>query len=114
MVENEQHQPPAGRVSRHRKILRDFNSNLVRIGTGAAVTLGRGSGSYVGNQRGISRPPGAAFRSDKGVNQIVEALTGKPELHVADIFSAAIDDYFFVVVGDARRFYLRNPDCHSL
>ena len=42
-----------------------------------------------------------AFRPDKGVHQIVEALTRKPELHVADIFSVAANDNFFFVVGEA-------------
>src|SRR5882724_7399326 len=113
MIENEQDQPPAGGVSRHGKVLRDFNSNLIRIGTGPAVTLGRGSASAVGNKSGIRRWSEAAFRADEGINQIVEALTRKPELHVADIFSAAIDYYLLLVVGEAGRFNLGNSYCHS-
>src|SRR5881398_1631571 len=101
MVENEQDQAPAAGVSRHRKILRDLESDLVRIGAGAAVTLGPGSGGYVGVDRGIGRRSEAAFRPQEGVNQIVEALTREPQLHVADIFSGAANDNFFFVVREA-------------
>jgi hypothetical protein len=114
VVENEQDQPPAAGVSRHRKILRDFKSDLIRIGTGTAVTPGRGNGSSVSDRSGISRWSEGAFRLDKGVNQIVEALTRKPKLHIADIFSAAANNYVFLVVREARSFHLRDPYCHLL
>src|SRR5438874_11400570 len=114
MVENEQDQAPAAGVSRHRKVLRDLNSDLVRIGAGAAVTLGPGSGGYVGVDRGIGRRRKGGFRPHKGVDQIVEALTREPQLDVTDIFSGAANDNFFFVVREARRLHLADPDCHSL
>src|SRR5258706_6373960 len=114
MVENEQDQARAAGVSRHGKVLRDFKSDLIRIGAGAAVTLGRGSGSRTGNSSRIGRRSERAFRLGKGRNQVVEALTREPELHVADIFSAAANDNFFFVVREARRLHLGDPDCHSL
>jgi hypothetical protein len=54
-----------------------------------------------------------AFRPNKGVNQTIEAFTRKPELHVADIFSAAANDNFSFVVRETRRLDLVDPDCHS-
>src|SRR5437879_3920589 len=113
MVENEQDQPPAARVSRHPKILRDFESNLIRIGTSTAITLGRGSGGYARDKTGISRWFEDAFRPDKGINQTIEALSRKPKLDVSDIFSAAANDNFSFVVREARRLNLVDPDCHS-
>src|SRR4051812_21771615 len=113
MVKNEQDQPTTAGVSRHCKILRDFKSNLIRIGTGTTVTRGRGNGGSAGDKAGINRWCEGAFRSDKGVDQSVEALTRKPKLHVAGIFSAAANDHFFLVVGQRRRLHLCDPDCHS-
>src|SRR6266851_4940907 len=113
MVENEQDQAPAAGISRHRKILRDFESDLIRIGTGTAIALGRGSGGYAGDETGISRWLKGAFRPDQGVNQTIEALTRKPELDVPDIFPAAANDNFSFVVREARRLNLVDPDCHS-
>src|SRR5438128_2202027 len=114
MVENEQNKAPAAGVSRHGKVLRDFKSDLVRIGAGAAVTPRRGSGGRAGNNSGIGRRSEGAFRLGKGLNQVVEALTREPELDVTDVFSAAANDDFFFVVREARRFHLADPDCHSL
>src|SRR5713226_2567900 len=114
MVENEQDQPPAAGVSRHRKVLRDFKSDLVRIGIGTAVALGGRNGGCVGNSRGIGGRSERAFCSGQGVNQVVQALTREPELHVADISSAAANDNFFFVVREARRLHFADPDCHSL
>src|SRR5712692_2866244 len=113
MVEDKQDQPSAAGVSRHGKILRDFKSDLVRIGTGTTVAPGRGSGGRAGDNSGIRRRSEAAFRPGKGLNQVVEALTRKPELDVADIFSAAANDDFFSVIREARRLHLADPDCHS-
>src|SRR2546423_5495903 len=114
MVENEQDQSAAARVSRHRKILRDFKFNLIRIAGGVTVALGRGNGGYAGDGGGIGRWSQRAFRPDKGVNQIIQALTREPKLQVTDIFAAAANDDFFLVVREARRLHLRDPDCHSL
>jgi hypothetical protein len=113
MVENEQDQAPAARVSRHRKILRDFESDLIRIGTSTAIAPGRGSGGYAGDKTGIGRGLKGAFRPDKRVNQTIEALTREPELDVPDIFPAAANDNFSFVVREARRLDLVDPDCHS-
>src|SRR6266404_18863 len=113
VVENDQNQAPAARVSRHRKIPRDFESNLIRIGAGATVTLGRGSGGYVGDGIGIGRWFERAFRADKSVDQIVETLARKPDLHVTNIFSTAANNNLSFVVREARRLHLGDPDCHS-
>src|SRR5258708_1258738 len=114
MVENEQDQAAAARVSRHRKILRDLESDLIRIGSSTAIALGRGSRGYLGDKTGIGRWLEGAFRPDQGVNQTIEALTRKPELDVPDIFPAAANDNFSFVVREARRLNLVDPDCHSL
>jgi len=66
----------------------------------AGTAAGGGSGGRAGNS-GIGRRSEGAFRLGKGLNQVVEALTRKPELHVADIFSVAANDNFFFVVGEA-------------
>jgi hypothetical protein len=80
MVKNQQDQAPAARVSRHRKILRDFESDLIRIGASTAITLGRGSGGYGGDNPGISRWLEGAFSRGPGVNQTIEALTRELKL----------------------------------
>jgi hypothetical protein len=113
MVENEQDQAAAAGVSHYRKILRDFESDLIRIGTGTAIALGRGSGGYTGHGCGIGRWLERAFRPDKGVNQAIEAPTREPELDVPDIFPGAANDNFFFVIREARRLHLVDPDCHS-
>src|SRR5216684_3064322 len=113
MVENEQDQAAAARVSCHRKILRDLESDLIRIGSSIAIAPGRGSGGYAGDKTGICRWLEGAFRPDKGVNQAIEALTRKPKLDVPDIFPAAANDNFSFVVREARRLNLVDPDCHS-
>src|SRR5258706_1106965 len=114
MVQNEQDQARAGGVSRHGKVLRDFKSDLIRIGTGNAVTPGPRGGGYAGDRCRICRRSEGAFRLGKGRNQVVEALTREPELHVADIFSGAANDNFFFIIRKARRLHLGDPDCHSL
>src|SRR5258707_12082944 len=114
MVENKQDQPPAAGVSRHGKVLRDLKPDLIRIGTGAALALGLRSGSDLGDRGRDGRWSETAFRPDEGADQIIEALSRKPQLHVADIFSAAANDNFSFVVGEARRLYLRDSYRHSL
>src|SRR5437762_10395931 len=109
MVENEQHQAPAGGVSRYRKILRNFKSDLIRISTRPAVTLRCGNGRRVGDRSDTRRWPEGVPRPDKGIHQIVEALTRKPELDVTNVFSVAAKDHFFFVVREARRLHLGDP-----
>src|SRR5258708_3955937 len=114
MVENEEDQAAAAGVGRHCKVLRDFESDLIRIGTGTAVTLRRGSGDWAGDRSGTRRRSERAFRLGKGRKQVVEAFARELEPHVADIFSAAANDNFFFVVREARRLPLGDSDCHSL
>src|SRR5437660_4390178 len=101
MVENEQDQSPTAGISRNGKVLRDFKADLIRVGTGTTVGLRGGNGSAVGDKFGMGRGFESAFRPNKRLYQIVEALTRKPELHVADILSVAANDNFFFVVGEA-------------
>jgi len=95
MVENEQDQPPATGVSRHGKVLRDLKSDLIRIGAGTAVTLRRGSGGCAGTTAELadgSRLPFAWARAASGHRGTQRNLS----FHVADIFSGAADDNFFL------------------